>query len=71
VYAKTHPNQGAVQVSTELFAIAYQTNNKVFHADAAAFASQASARTYMSKLIATDPGLEGQLHSLPRFEVAA
>lgn len=71
MHAKTHPNEGAVQVSTELFAIAYQTNNKVFHADAAAFASQASARTYMSKLIATDPGLEGQLHILPHFEVAA
>jgi hypothetical protein len=60
-----------VTVSSETFAVAFQSSNKVAHPEAAAFTSQASAQDYIAKAVATDPSLHGTLHVLPQFEVAA
>jgi hypothetical protein len=68
---QTHPYPDAVQVSTETFAVAFQSSNKVSHPEAAAFTSQASAQDYIAKAVAADPTLSGKLHVLPQFEVAA
>ena len=67
---QTHPYAGSVQVSTETFAVARRSDNTAYHPDAAAFASQASARDYIDRAIAADPALAGTLHVLPHFEVA-
>jgi len=69
--AKTRPDGDGVKVSPEAFAVAFQSSNKVFKAEAAAFSSQASAQDYVRKAAANDPSLAGQLHVLPQFEVAA
>ena len=69
--AKTHPYPGSVQVSPELFTVALRSTNQAFAAESVGFTSQASARNYMAKAVASNPGLAGQLHVLPHFEVAA
>jgi hypothetical protein len=65
------PQPGSVTVSRETFAVALQSNNQAFHPEAAAFSSQAQAQDYISKAIARNPSLEGTLHVIPQFEVAA
>ena len=55
--AQTRPYPDAVAVSTETFAVAFQSSNKVAHAQAAAFTSQASAQDYIAKAVAADPSL--------------
>jgi hypothetical protein len=67
----TRPNDGSVVVSDETFAVALQTTNQVFHPEAAAFLSQARAQDYIAQAVAADPSLEGSLHVIPQFEVAA
>jgi hypothetical protein len=67
----TRPYTGSVAVGSETFAVALQSSNKVFHPEAAAFLSQAKAQDYIANAIASDPSLEGSLHVIPRFEVAA
>ncbi len=67
----THPYTGAVEVKAETFAVAFQTSNKVYHPEAAAFTSQSSARDYVAKAISANPSLDGKLHVLPQFEVSA
>jgi hypothetical protein len=69
--AQTRPYTGSVAVSNETFAVAHQSSNKVFHPEAAAFLSQARAHDYIANAVASDPSLEGTLHVIPRFEVAA
>ncbi|HEX7312063.1 MAG TPA: DUF6603 domain-containing protein [Gaiellaceae bacterium] len=69
--AQTHPFAEQVAVSAETFAVALRSDNTVFQSDAAAFTSQASAADYIARAIAQDPTLEGTLHVLPQFEVAA
>jgi hypothetical protein len=68
---QTHPYTGSVQVSAETFAVARQSDNTVYHPQAAAFTSQASARDYIDRAVAADPTLAGALHVLPQFEVAS
>jgi hypothetical protein len=65
------PQAGSVAVSNETFAVALQSDNQAFHPEASAFLSQAQAQDYISNAIAADPSLEGTLHVIPRFEVAA
>jgi hypothetical protein len=67
----TRPYTGSVAVGSETFAVALQSSNKVFHPEAAAFLSQAKAQDYIANAIASDPSLEGSLHVIPQFEVAA
>jgi hypothetical protein len=67
----TRPYTGSVAVGSETFAVALQSSNKVFHPEAAAFLSQSRAQDYIANAIASDPSLEGSLHVIPQFEVAA
>ncbi len=67
----TRPNEGSVVVSNETFAVALQSTNKVFQPEAAAFQSQARALDYIAQAVAANPSLEGSLHVIPQFEVAA
>jgi hypothetical protein len=67
----TRPYNGSVNVSNETFAVALQSSNKIFHPEAAAFLSQAKAQDYIANAIASNPSLEGTLHVIPQFEVAA
>jgi hypothetical protein len=67
---KTHPYSGAVKVATETFAVAHASSNQVYHPDADAFLSQSSARDYLARTVSADPSLSGQLHVIPRSEVA-
>ena len=67
----TQPHPGSVAVASETFAVAFQSNNQVFHPEAAAFLSQAQAQDYISNAVAANPSLEGTLHVIPQFEVAA
>jgi len=69
--AKAVPYTDSVKVSTETFAVAFQSSNQAVHPEATSFTSQASAQDYMAKAVATDPSLSGKLHVLPKFEVAA
>ena len=67
----TRPQSGSVAVSNETFAVALQSSNQVFHPEASAFLNQAQAQDYISNAVAANPSLEGTLHVIPRFEVAA
>jgi hypothetical protein len=68
---QSQPYSDHVAVNPETFAVALQTNNKVYNAQSAAFSSQAAAQDYLSRAVAQDPTLAGTLHVLPQFEVAA
>lgn len=67
----SRPQSGSVAVSNETFAVAIQSSNKVFQPEAAAFSNQAQAEDYISQAVAANPSLEGTLHVIPQFEVAA
>jgi hypothetical protein len=67
----TRPQSGSVAVSNETFAVAFQSSNQVFHPEASTFLNQAQAQDYISSAVAANPSLEGTLHVIPRFEVAA
>jgi hypothetical protein len=69
--AQTQPFAEKVAVNPESFAVAVAASNSVFHPKAAAFTSHAAAADYMSRAVAEDPTLEGTLHVIPQFEVAA
>jgi len=60
-----------VSVNAETFAVALQSNNKVYSTEAAVFSSQAAAQDYLTKAVSQNPSLSGTLHVLPQFEVAA
>ena len=68
--AQKNPFDGTVTVGAEQFAVARQSDNTVFHPDAASFSSQAAAGDYLAKAVAADPSLAGTLQVLPQFEVA-
>jgi len=67
----TRPQVGSVAVSDETFAVALQSNNQVFHPEASAFLSQVQAQDCIRNTVAANPSLEGTLHVIPQFEVAA
>lgn len=69
--ALTRPYSSAVVVANETFAVAFQSSNKAFDPETSAFPSQAKARDYIANAVASDPTLEGTLHVIPQFEVAA
>jgi hypothetical protein len=69
--AQTLPYTGSVAVAGESFAVALQTNNKVYHPEAAAFTSQAMAQDYIANAVGANASLDGTLHVIPQFEIAA
>lgn len=69
--SQSQPYPDHVAVNSEVFAVALQSNNKIYNAQSGAFSSQAAAQDYVSRAVAQDPALAGTLHVLPQFEVAA
>jgi len=68
---QTQPFEEKVTVRAERFAVALQSNNKAHSPDSVGFTSQVAAEEYLSRALARDPNLAGELHVLPEFEVAA
>jgi hypothetical protein len=69
--AQTNPFAESVTVMPETFAVALRANNTLFRSEAASFTSQAAANDYVARAVADDPTLDGTLHVLPQFEIAA
>lgn len=69
--SQVQPFTDRVTVAPETFAVAFQSNNTVYHPAAASFSSQAAAADYLDREVARDRTLQGTLHVLPQFEVAA
>ena len=65
------PFSATVTVAAETFVVAVRSDNTLFRSDAAAFTSQAAADDYVARAVARDPALDGTLHVLPQFEMAA
>src|SRR5579864_565651 len=68
---QSQPYADHVSVNPEAFAVALQSNNKVYNAQSASFSSHTAAQDYLTRAVAQDPTLTGTLHVLPQFEVAA
>jgi len=71
VRGRLQPFADRVAVSDDGFTVAFQHDNRAFAAEAASFASEASAREYLSRRVAADPNLADALHVIPDFERAA
>lgn len=69
--AQTNPFSEPVTVAPETFAVALKANNTLFHSDAASFTSRVAANDYLAHAVAGNPTLDGALHVLPQFEMAA
>jgi hypothetical protein len=70
VKTQYQPFPDKVQIETETFAVALQSNNQAFAA-AASFTSRAQAADFLARTVAANPGLADTLHVIPGFEVAA
>jgi Family of unknown function (DUF6603) len=68
---KLKPFEETVMVGPETFAVAFVDTNSSAAADSTGFTSVAMAQAYAAQAIADDPSLEGSLHVIPQFEVAA
>jgi hypothetical protein len=64
------PFDDRVTVAAESFVVARQTDNKAFSAGAV-FSSEARARDFLASQVANDASLDGALHVVPGFEMAA
>jgi hypothetical protein len=69
--AQTNPYGDPVTVAPETFVVALQSDNTLYRSDAAAFTSQAAANDYVARAVASNATLNGTLHVLPQFEMAA
>lgn len=69
--AQTQPYTEKVAVNPESFTVALAASNTVFHPEAAAFTSHAAAADYLARAVSKDSTLDGSLHVIPQFEVAA
>jgi hypothetical protein len=68
---QTNPFAEPVTVAPETFAVALRADNTLFRSEAALFTSRAAANDYLARSLADDPTLDGTLHVLPQFEMAA
>lgn len=68
---KLVPFDDKIGVVIDTYTVAFQSNNKVFSAEATSFHSEASARDYMNSRIAVDPNLADTIHVIPSYEKAA
>ena len=68
---QTNPFDNGVIVSHEKYAVAFVSNNTVFHPEAMSFTSVAAANDYVARSVTNDPSLTGTIHVLPHFELAA
>ena len=59
-----------IEVTSETYTVAFQSNNKVFAADSMSFHSEASARDYLNRQVSSDASLTDEIHVIPSFERA-
>ncbi|MEU1268502.1 DUF6603 domain-containing protein [Streptomyces sp. NPDC005799] len=71
VKVKLQPFAEKIDVRGETYTVAHQSDNTVFHADAAVFHSEAGAREYLNDQVAANPSLAGTIHVIPTFEVVS
>ena len=69
--AQVNPFSESVTVMPETFAVALRADNTPFRPDARSFTSQAAANDFIARAVAADRTLDGTLHVLPQFEMAA
>jgi len=69
--AQFQPFAEKIEVATETFTVAFQSNNQAFAADSVSFHSEASARDYVSRKVAEEASLADEIHVIPSFERAA
>ncbi|MCI0390505.1 MAG: hypothetical protein MOB07_17310 [Acidobacteria bacterium] len=60
-----------IDVKSETYTVALQSNNTAFAADSISFHSEASARDYLNRKVAEDASLVDEIHVIPSFEMAA
>ncbi len=70
VQSNLQPFADKITVAPDGYAVALQSNNQAM-ADTGRFHSEATARDFLTAAIAKDPGLDGQIHVIPSFELAA
>lgn len=63
------PYDVTVSLTAETYAVANQSDNTLLDSATGSFTSRAAALTYLDQAVAANPGLAGQLHVLPGFEV--
>ena len=68
---KLDPFDEKIDVQSETYTVAFQSNNQPFSKESESFHSEASAREYLDQKIADDPNLGETLHVIPSFERAA
>lgn len=68
---RLQPFEEKIAVSDDTYAVAFQSNNQTYAAEAGTFRSEASARDYLSRKIAEDHTLADTLHVIPSSERAA
>lgn len=69
--SKLQPFDEKIEMQTEGYTVAFQSNNKAFAEESAQFHSEASAREYLNKMVAQDANLADALHVIPTYEKAA
>jgi hypothetical protein len=69
--SKFQPFTDKVEIKTETFTVALQSNNQAFAVDSVSFQSEASARDYMNRKVTEDASLADEIHVIPSFERAA
>lgn len=65
---KLQPFEQKLDIQEELFAVAYQINNKAFNT-VSTFSSEMEAQRFMQEQIRTNPNLKQQIHIVPQFEL--
>jgi hypothetical protein len=60
-----------ITVSGETFAVANLADNRAFSVGSVGFSSRVSAQEYLNRTLATQPSLNGTLHVLNQYELAA
>jgi hypothetical protein len=68
---RLQPFAEKIEVKTETYIVALQSNNRAFAADSVLFHSEASARDYMNRKVADDASLADEIHVIPSFERVA
>lgn len=68
---RLQPFAEKIDVKSETYTVALQSNNTAFAADSISFHSEASARDYLNRKVAEDASLVDEIHVIPSFEMAA
>ncbi|MCY1039705.1 hypothetical protein OV208_00115 [Corallococcus sp. bb12-1] len=70
VSKQLRPFPDLITVQAETYTVAFQLDNRAVSTESERFLSEASARDWMTRKVAADPGLVDQVHVIPSFEKA-